>query len=300
MLVVLNARAGKDKRSVEQRRAAIRNAFAGAGLEAEIVAPDDRCAARMLTQKYADGNHDTVVAAGGDGTVSTVAARLIGTDKTLGVLPFGTRNHFAKDLNIPINLANAVRTIAERHVATIDAAEVNGQTFINNSSVGIYSSMVADREAQQQWLARGRVPAAFWAMLHAFRRFPFMSLQITLDHERLSRQTAFLFVGNNRYHLSGLHLGSRARLDAGELGLYFTDHTGRLGILRLAAGALIGRLTRAKDFSAITATEAMIEAHQPRMLVSRDGEIGCLSTPLRYRVLPRALRVLVPRATRLT
>ena len=83
-----------------------------------------------------------VVAAGGDGTISAVASGLIGSPATLGVLPIGRLNHFAKDLKIPLDVKKAVATIAARHMVSIDVGTVNDRAFINNSSIGIYPNLV--------------------------------------------------------------------------------------------------------------------------------------------------------------
>ena len=74
-----------------------------------------------------------VIAGGGDGTISAVASVLAGTGKVLGVLPLGTRNHFARDLGISGDLAEAVRVLSEGMERRVDVGEVNGRVFINNS-----------------------------------------------------------------------------------------------------------------------------------------------------------------------
>lgn len=297
MIVIFNSGAGANAGKVEETRAEITEAFSASGQDAEIVSPDEGTNLSALAKRCAESDCDTVVAAGGDGTISAVAGALIGTNKTLGVLPVGTLNHFAKDLKIPIDHAAAARTIAEGNVAFIDAGEVNGKSFINNSSLGIYPKIVAKREAQQQRLARGKWHAAWWATVQALHRFPFMNLRITLDEEQLDRCTAFLFVGNNEYEISGFKLGGRERVDGGKLGLYLTHRTGRFGLLRLAMHALFGRVDQAKDFDAFAVEEALIETRRSRVLVATDGEVNWMESPLHYRILPRALRVLVPRET---
>ena len=92
-----------------------------------------------------DGSH-TLVAGGGDGTVSSVAAAVVQTQALLGILPLGTLNHFAKDLKLPLDLAGAVRTLKTGTVRSVDLAEVNGRAFINNSGLGLYASLVTQRE----------------------------------------------------------------------------------------------------------------------------------------------------------
>ena len=78
----------------------------------------------------------------------------------LGVLPLGTMNHFAKDLHIPLDLEGAVETIVQGHVANVDLGEVNGHIFVNNSSLGLYPSIVREREKQQR-LGWGNGPLTF-------------------------------------------------------------------------------------------------------------------------------------------
>ena len=87
------------------------------------------------------GEIDAIVVGGGDGSVRTVAGVLADTGVPLGVLPLGTLNHFAKDLGIPLKVEQAAAAIAAGHTRNVDIAEVNGKTFINNSSIGIYPYM---------------------------------------------------------------------------------------------------------------------------------------------------------------
>ena len=295
MIVILNRAAGTSDAGAQELDDKIAQLFARHGRQLRIMHPDENADLSALAKQAAESDETTIVAGGGDGTVSAVASALARTDKVLGVLPLGTLNHFAKDLAIPLELAAAVDTIVSGHVAHVDLGEVNGRTFINNSSLGIYPAIVANREAQQEQLSRGKWPAFVWATLRAFRRFPFLHLRITVEERQLDRRTAFLFVGNNEYQMAGFNLGTRPCLDAGKLGLYLTHRTGRLGLFRLALRALLGRLEQAEDFEAFCVTEAAIETRHARLLVATDGEVRWMTTPLHYQIRPAALRVLVPR-----
>lgn len=296
MIVIVNAAAGAAARETEELHANIREAFRSADVPITIEAPGEGENLSDVVQRALSANNEPIIAAGGDGTFSAVAAGLAGTGRTLGVLPAGTLNHFAKDLGIPADMPGAARVIADAHAVEIDVAEVNDRVFINNSSLGIYPRIVSHREAQQERLARGKWPAFVWATVQALRRFPFLNLRVTIEGERLVRRTAFLFVGNNEYEVVGFRLGKRNALDRGRLGLYLTHRTGRLGLFRLALRALFGRLEQAKDFEAFSVEEALIESRRPRLLVATDGEVGWMKTPLKYRTRPRALRVFVPKA----
>jgi diacylglycerol kinase family enzyme len=153
MIVILNAHAGTVASSANLQ-SRIADLFGAAGLNIEIisVAGKDMSAA---AKRAVVENHETIVAAGGDGTVNTVAAEVAGTEKTLGVLPLGTLNHFAKDLHLSLDLEGAVRTIAEGNIASVDVGEVNGRVFVNNSSLGIYPSACRRTDAAAYWKAPG-------------------------------------------------------------------------------------------------------------------------------------------------
>lgn len=291
MIVIMNRSAG----GADDPEGRIVEFFRMQGEEPRIVHPNESHDIVAVARDAAESREQIVVAAGGDGTISAVAAALAGTDKVLGVLPVGTLNHFAKDLGIPLDLETAVRTIREGEVTAVDVGEVNGRIFINNSSLGIYPQIVSRREAQQQRLARGKWPAFFWATIQALRRFPFLDLRITFEGKQLFRRTSFLFIGNNQYEIAGFNLGSRNCINAGKLGLYLSHRTGRLGLFRLALHALFGRVDQAKDFDAFCVTEARIETKKSRLLVAFDGEVERMETPLQYRIRPAALHVLVPR-----
>ena len=290
MIVIMNRSAG----GLDDPQARIAELFRAHGEAPRIVQPDDHRDISSLALEAAQSEEETVVAAGGDGTINAVAAELAGTHKTLGVLPVGTLNHFAKDLGIPLNLEAAVQAVLQKHAMSVDVGEVNGRIFINNSSLGIYPQIVSRREAQQSRFARGKWPAFLWATLQAFRRFPFLDLRVTFEGRQIMRKTAFLFVGNNEYEIAGFKLGSRACLNGGKLGLYLSQGTGRLGLFRLALHALFGRVDQAKDFEVFCVAEARVETRKRRLLVACDGEVALMETPLQYRIRPGALRVLVP------
>ena len=237
-----------------------------------------------------------VVAGGGDGTINAVASVMVGTGVAFGVLPLGTLNHFAKDVGIPLALDDAIANIAGGIRRNVDVGEVNGQIFLNNSSLGLYPDIVRDREKQQNRLGRGKWIAALWATLGVLRRYPFLNVRLTLDDgQEHARRTPFVFIGNNEYIMQGFSIGERATLDTGKLSLYVAQRPGRLGLLRLGWSALRGRLAQERDFDVLRAEALDIDTRHKRIRVATDGEVTIMTTPLRYRIRPAALNVIVPR-----
>lgn len=270
-------------------------AFARAGVEAKVEALDpDRLEAHAEDAIEA-GGIDALVIGGGDGTVGSAAARLIGTDLPLGILPFGTLNHFSRDAGIPADLDGAVAVIATGNAKPVDVAEVNGHVFVNNSSVGLYPLMVKDREMQQARFGRGKWPAMARAAVKAIWNLPSRRLTIRCAAEVANLETPILFVGNNEYETRLFALGRRASLDDGQLFLYAIKATTRFGLAKAMGRALFGRLDQARDFVVIGGvTEATIESPRPVLPVAADGEAMTLHAPLHYRLHPKALRLLVP------
>ncbi len=267
-------------------------AFKAAGVDARITLARSGSAVITLAQQAARSDVETIVAGGGDGTVSSVAA-VIGTDKRLGILPFGTMNHFAKDLRVPLELAGAIETIVAGHETKVDVGKVNGHIFINNSSLGLYPSLLHNREKQQR-LGWGKWPAYLWAAVAVLRRYPFLDVRVGVDGAEFKSHTPFVFIGNNEYEMETLNIGGRTCLDKGELSLYVTNRTGRLGLIRLALRALLGGLHQEKDFFALRTKEIWIGTKHKRIRVAFDGEVTVLAPPLHYRSRPAALRVLTP------
>lgn len=293
--IVINSGSGADDKTdvVEQ----LKELFAERNIPVKFSLIEGGDDFTKILERIPHGESKTIVAAGGDGTINAVASALIKTDKTLGVLPLGTLNHFSKDLQIPQDLAEAVRVIAENYTTEIDVGEVNGEIFINNSSLGLYPRIVRKREVQQERLGRGKWFAAFWAALSIFRRYPFLDIKLKIEGKQLERRTPFVFVGNNEYEIDSFNIGGRASLQDGILSIYVLHRTGRLGLLLLAVRSLFGILREAEDFDEFFTDEFTIEKRRTKKstLVALDGEVKLMESPIRYRILPKVLRVIVPK-----
>jgi diacylglycerol kinase family enzyme len=289
--VIVNAGSGAGHSADTRQR--IADAFRARGSEARIFLAGNGSQLVALAQRAAGSDAERVVAGGGDGTINAVAAAIIGGGKTLGILPFGTMNHFARDLNVPLDLDGAVGAIVAGHAATVDVGDVNGRIFLNNSSLGLYPRVIRERE-QQQRLGWGKWPAYARAALAVLRRYPFLDVRLSADGTETTLRTPFVFVGNNEYEMERIDAGGRACLDKGELSVYATRGTGRLGLIRLALRTLLGGLRHDKDFLAFTTTAMWVGTRRTLVRVALDGEVVDMQPPLHYRVRPGALRVLTP------
>ena len=289
--IILNASAGKD--SDDDIAVNLSKLFEAKGIDVRINEAGSGDEIVDLAKRAAGSDAQTVVAGGGDGTISAVAAAIAGTDKRLGVLPLGTLNHFGKDINIPADLAAAVDVIAAGHTIDVDVAEVNERVFINNSSLGLYPDMVRGRELRQR-LGYGKWHSLARSALTVFRRYPLLAVRLKADGKEIVTHTPFIFIGNNEYEIESFSVGGRERLDAGHLSVYMTRRSGRLALLKIAIKAVFGGLSQEKDFLRVMADEVLIETRKSNIRVALDGEVVMMSPPLQYRIRPGAIRVIVP------
>jgi diacylglycerol kinase family enzyme len=282
---------GNGSAGMNGQLARVQEVLRAEGIDATVLA----VAPEQLEQAARDAaaqRPDVVIAAGGDGTVSAVAAALAGGDVPLGVLPMGTLNHFARDAGLPLELEQAARIIAGRTVRQVDVAEVNGRIFINNSSIGLYPRIVHKRDEIRERLGRSKWAAMLTATLAILRRYPTLDLRIQMPHACIIRKAPAVFVGNNPYEMNLLNLGRRTSLDCGKLSVYLTHHTGRFGLFRLALRGLLGRLDQDKDFESALLEECVIETPKRILRVAVDGEVTVMTPPLDYKVRPGALKLI--------
>lgn len=296
-ILLLNPAAGRIKEDASLADpAAWERRFDEAGIQTEVWSTPG-AAIEKAARRAADSDSDCVFVAGGDGTVRSVAEVLVGGNKPLGVLPAGTLNDFARDLGIPAALDEALRVIAAGQIDRVDVGEVNGRVFVNNSSVGLYSRIVLERDALRPTSRRQKFVAMLRASWRVLRRFPRFTAMIQLDGgEADARTVPLILISNNPYETGWPKLGRRSDLDQGRLGVYVVGCTTRAQLVWCAFQAIRSRLDRVAAVESFLASAVAIETRRREVLVSLDGEVMRLRPPLRYRSRPRDLLVLRPTA----
>lgn len=209
--------------------------------------------------------------AGGDGSLAAVAGAALETDAAFVCIPFGTRNHFARDLGLdrddPLAALEAFADGAlERRV---DVGKVGGRIFLNNVSLGVYAGLVHRRERHRR---RGEMLARLRALTAVARHRH--RLHVRVNDEAIAARV--VLVGNNEYEISLFTVGERKRLDEGRLQLW-------------AAPGLLPTTWRDR-----VAPRFHVELAQAHVRAAIDGEPALLEPPLEFESLPRALRCLIP------
>jgi diacylglycerol kinase family enzyme len=260
--LVVNPRSGDASPSAEELAAAARRL----GIEPHLLGRDEDPgeAARRAGAAI-------VGVAGGDGSLGAVAAAALAADAAFVCIPFGTKNHFARDLGLDRDdPLVALEAFTDGREVRIDVGRVGDRLFLNNVSVGVYAGLVHRRERHRR---RGEALARARGLLAVARHRH--RLRARLDGEELVARV--LLVGNNHYDLSVFTLGERERIDTGELHLF-------------AAGGILPTAWEERSGRRFT-----IDLPGGRVRAAVDGEPVVLETPLKLESLPGALRVLVPR-----
>ncbi len=288
---ILNSKSGS---SAGDQQYDFADLFSKRGFAVKIVNTREGSSIAEIANSAVQQKYDIVVAGGGDGTVSAVAAALVGHPEVrLGILPLGTLNHFARDLNIPFDISRALDIICAAYSEAIDIGCVNDTYFINNTSVGLYPAIVKLRETLQ-----GAGYNKWWAaVLSAIRilaRFRRLELQIQRSGKApLTRKTALLFVGNNAYGTTGGNLGKRQSLKQGKLWINVPTSSTRLGLLK-SLSALVVRRDRPEEMLVFDASSLKVLSNKKLLTIASDGEVLRLKPPLNYYILPKAINVIVP------
>jgi diacylglycerol kinase family enzyme len=239
-----------------------------------------------LAQEAAAGGADLLGVAGGDGTQALVAGVAAQHGLPFLVISAGTRNHFALDLGLDRERPDTcLAALGDGVDLWVDLGRINGRTFVNNVSFGAYADIVQSPEYRDD--KRGTTLQMLPDIL-AGHRGP--RLDVRIDGETVVEAPQALLVSNNPYGLGDLAgLGRRARLDRGVLGVVAVT----VGSAGAAAGLLSGRHSR--GVTSLVAHEVVVDADTAEIPVGVDGEAVVLPTPVRCVIVPRALRVRVPR-----
>jgi diacylglycerol kinase family enzyme len=280
--LLVNPRSGDGKAG----RVGLVAAARGMGVGVHVLEAGDDPAG--LARAAVAGGADAVGVAGGDGSMGLVAAVAVEADVPFVCVPSGTRNHFAGDLGLdredPLAALEAFAGTERR----VDVGVVGERVFVNNVSLGAYADLVADPRYRAGKLATAH--AVLPASLRGERELLRVDLRDADGREHLD--VLVLLVACNAYALHGV----RERMDGGLLQVSALRARTGAALAGLATRTLArgGRAPTGTGWAQWTTTALRVQAPLPQLPAGIDGEAATLPAPLEFRVLPRALRVLLP------
>jgi diacylglycerol kinase (ATP) len=290
---ILNPRAGlAASRALDALR---RGRPSWTDLSVEVTtAPGD---ARAMAQDAARQNAELVLSVGGDGTANEAAQGLLDTPTALGIVPVGSGNGLARGLRIPLSPARALEAIEGGVVRLIDVAFANGHVFLNVGGVGFDAVVGSDfHEAGKKGGRRG---IGTYVLLSALRLARFRAFPLVLETgsgERIAARPFLLCAANGPQYGAGAVIARGAQLDDGRLDVAIIEDAPLPVILANVPRVFSGRLDRSRLYRRLSLDHATITAEAP-FVFHRDGEPEPAVDRLDIRLRPKALRIVVPRAT---
>lgn len=300
--LVLNAAAGSvlgaDPEARLQRLARVlEDRMGSAPVEAAVVKGAEIGAA---IERAAAGPAEVVVIAGGDGTVSAAAPIVRNHGKILGVIPLGTYNLLARDLEIPLETDEAIANLATGIVRDIDVATVNGRMFLCQSGFGFFTRVVYARQKQRKSHLGKWVQSAL-AFVDALRHLRKVDVIVRADGQKLRFPTLAMLIAINSYHRNPAKLLQRDRLDGGHFALYSVRYRSVAGLVLFALKLVLRIWHRDERLEIVSSRQLVVSSRRRRhryrsrrLPLTADGELLIMQTPVQYRLYPKALKVLAP------
>ena len=238
-----------------------------------------------------------VVVAGGDGTINTVANAVLASACPLGVLPSGTFNYFGRTHHIPEETQEAVRMLLTARPQPVQVGLVNDRIFLVNASLGLYPTLLEDREAWKKQYGRSRMVAVWAGLASVVRARRQLRLQLDTDGKVTQWRTPTLFVGNNKLQMQQIGMAEADALDEGFLVAIAPRPVGTISLLWLVLRGALGSLgddTNVRSFAMreLVVTRSIGRNRSRIVKVAVDGEVLQLHEPLRFSVSPQPLYLL--------
>lgn len=301
LFIILNA--GSGHHDAAETRAIVEEILREAGRTYEITLvekPGELDTIARQTVQKAQQNKGIVVIGGGDGSLNTVAQAVLGSGCPLGILPRGTFNLFSREHGIPLDAAEATRTLLGNHVEAVPVGMVNDRVFLVNASMGMYPQVLQDRESWKAKYGRNRIVAFFAGVLTLLQHHRQVHLTtLEKDGKPGMIKTPTLFVGLNQYQLreTGI-LEEEESLPPGQLMAVTVRPVSTLGILWLMICGTLGKLGEAENIVSFHFGKLSIKRagnfRTRTFRVAVDGELFWLSLPLEFRIASEPLYLLKP------
>ncbi len=276
-------------------REALEQAWEGPGTDVRYQFTRSLEDAGDKARRAADDGTDIVLACGGDGTVSEIGRALIGTETTLGVLPAGSGNGFARHFEIPLGPARAALALADGRSVRIDVGTLNGRPFLVTCSIAWDAALVRSFEKMP---VRGILPYVFAGVQEFFQYKP-QPVEATLDTgERLRFPAPLVFtMANLSEYGGGAKIAPHARADDGKIELVVVRHQDVPSLLGNLGLCFAGKL-RGVPGVVSRSVSSLTLSRRKATPVQMDGELTDAPTNLTVTTLPKALRILVPRRSK--
>jgi diacylglycerol kinase family enzyme len=242
----------------------------------------------------AKGDGGIVLAAGGDGTIRSVAQQAAGTGVTFGAIPVGTFNFFARNHRIPEEPEAALRLAFTGETRPVRLGRINGHYFLINASLGLYAKSIRDRERATDRFGRARLIVILSTMRSLLSRHRNLDVDLVAGDETVRRKTMSIFIGNNALQLRDLTLGVARCMQHDLLAAVVLKPVSRWDMIRIFFRGLVKTLEQEERLESFCVDSLAIKLPMRRTTVALDGEMFKMTSPLRIDAEPEILRLRLP------
>jgi diacylglycerol kinase family enzyme len=289
--VIMNQDSGADNKAA--LTAEIETAFTAHGWQVEFILAG-RHDLQSRTQQAVAQAPGALVVAGGDGTINAVASACVEAQRPLGLVPAGTFNYIARNLEVPTEVSQAVSVIVNGRLRQVDIGEINGRIFLNNAGIGLYAQMLERREQDKRRFGRSRMVAFLSGMRCLLRAHPLFAVELVADGQTARHLTTTLFFGCNALQLEHFNPTAAECLRQQKLAILSLQLRSRWEVTMAACAGLLGRLDAINSMDAFCASAVRVQTPRRILRVAIDGELVLLSSPLNVVLHPAALQVFAP------
>ncbi len=252
----------------------------------------DKIAEAAVAAAEKDGG--TVVAAGGDGTIRSVAQAAHGRNVKFAVVPCGTFNFFARTHEIPEDLEAAFNIALSGKVKPVRLGEINGKVFLINASLGLYAKSIKDREIRTNRWGRNRVVAILSSLLSLIQGHKkYLHVNLMTEKTMTNTMTPMVFIGNNALQLRDLKMDVAKCMKQDLLAVVILKPITWWGLIRIIYHGIFKLLEREDSIQSFCVDSLTIETRHPNKTVALDGELFPMTCPLIVKSLPKSLNLMV-------
>lgn len=237
---------------------------------------------------------DVVVAAGGDGTLRSIAEQVRGTGATFGVIPVGTFNFFARTHLVPEDHEGAVRLLLTGNARPIRLGSLNGRTFLINASLGIYAKSIREREENTAKFGRNRFVVIASTLKTMLSRHRLLHVRLTSDNKEKRIDTPMIFVGNNALQMRNLSLPVADCFKTHRLAVVVMKPVRGVEMLRVLSHGFARTLDKEERVSQFCTESLTIESRRTHQTVALDGELFKMTSPFAITSDSEAVRMITP------
>jgi diacylglycerol kinase family enzyme len=294
--IYINQNAGNVQNIGENALEAILNE-SGLEIEALYILPPDQ----LFEQLRSENPEHRILVGGGDGTITSAAEILDNLNIAFGIIPLGTMNLLAKDLNIPVQLNEAVQAYAnETEKISIDTTYANGNLFLCSAGIGTMPDTSNFREDNRSQSRTLLMPRLTWFVLDRLDPKRRKTYNLKLDSENLKLKSASLVISNNQYAPSENWNSpslKRSSLQEGVMALYSAAPSNFWDKCRILLKLGMGGWRKDPKIKEWQATEIIVNCDQDREDISLDGETYTLKAPIRFAIKPNNLKLITPKGS---